>query len=99
VVTHLTTNPPVSCLNRAERTGSLVLKILWSYVKNLVVFELYIVSCVHFGVAVCGNAGGTSWEIPLQQQLQGLDSKTKIIDTKKPRGGRTKVLRGYRAVL
>jgi hypothetical protein len=23
VVTHLTTNPPVSCLNRAERTGSL----------------------------------------------------------------------------
>jgi hypothetical protein len=32
VVTHLTTNPPVSCLNRAERTGSLVLKILWSYV-------------------------------------------------------------------
>jgi hypothetical protein len=35
VVTHLTTNPPVSCLNRAERTGSLVLKILWSYVKEL----------------------------------------------------------------
>jgi hypothetical protein len=32
VVTHLTTNPLVSCLNRAERTGSLVLKILWSYV-------------------------------------------------------------------
>jgi hypothetical protein len=24
VVTHLTTNPPVRCLNRAERTGSLV---------------------------------------------------------------------------
>jgi hypothetical protein len=35
VVTHLTTNPPVSCLNRAERTGSLVLKILWSYVDEL----------------------------------------------------------------
>jgi hypothetical protein len=34
VVTHLTTNPPVSCLNRAERTGSLVLKILWSYVEE-----------------------------------------------------------------
>jgi hypothetical protein len=33
VVTHLTTNPPVSCLNRAERTGSLALKILWSYVN------------------------------------------------------------------
>jgi hypothetical protein len=24
VVTHLTTNPPVRCLNKAERTGSLV---------------------------------------------------------------------------
>jgi hypothetical protein len=32
MVTHLTTNPPVSCLNRAERTGSLVFMILWSYV-------------------------------------------------------------------
>jgi hypothetical protein len=35
VVTHLTTNPPVSCLTRAERTGSRVLKILWSYVEEL----------------------------------------------------------------
>jgi hypothetical protein len=34
VVTHLTTNPPVSCLYMAERTGSLILKILWSYVKE-----------------------------------------------------------------
>jgi hypothetical protein len=34
VVTHLTTNPPVRCLNRAERTGSLVFNVLWSYVKN-----------------------------------------------------------------
>jgi hypothetical protein len=34
VVTHLTTNPPVSCLTRAERTGSRVFKILWSYVKG-----------------------------------------------------------------
>jgi hypothetical protein len=42
VVTHLTTNPPVSCLNRAERTGSLVLKILWSYVKDLAIFGVYI---------------------------------------------------------
>jgi hypothetical protein len=33
VVTHLTTNPPVRCLNRAERTGSLVLNVLWSNVK------------------------------------------------------------------
>jgi hypothetical protein len=35
VVTHLTTNPPVSCLYMAERTGSLILKILWSYVLIL----------------------------------------------------------------
>jgi hypothetical protein len=28
VVTHLTTNPPVRCLNRAERTGSLVVSCL-----------------------------------------------------------------------
>ena len=33
VVTHLTTNLPVSCLYMAERTGSLDLKILWSYVR------------------------------------------------------------------
>jgi hypothetical protein len=36
VVTHLTTNPPVSRLTRAERTGSRALEILWSYVKALV---------------------------------------------------------------
>jgi hypothetical protein len=35
VVTHLTTNPPVRCLNRAERTGSLVFNVLWSYVLVL----------------------------------------------------------------
>jgi hypothetical protein len=35
MVTHLTTNPPVRCLNRAERTGSLVFNALWSYVKDL----------------------------------------------------------------
>jgi hypothetical protein len=34
VVTHLTTNPPVRCLNRAERTGSLVFNVLWSYVTD-----------------------------------------------------------------
>jgi hypothetical protein len=36
VVTHLTTNPPVRCLNRAERTGSLVFNVLWSYVEEMV---------------------------------------------------------------
>jgi hypothetical protein len=34
VVTHLTTNPPVSCLSTAERTGSAEFRILWSYVKD-----------------------------------------------------------------
>jgi hypothetical protein len=35
VVTHLTTNPPVHCLYMAERTGSLIFSVLWSYVKDL----------------------------------------------------------------
>jgi hypothetical protein len=37
VVTHLTTNPPVHCLYMAERTGSLIFSVLWSYVKEIVV--------------------------------------------------------------
>ena len=46
VVTHLTTNPPISCLTRAERTGSRDLKILWSYVKaraEMVVYDAVMV--------------------------------------------------------
>jgi hypothetical protein len=35
VVTHLTTNPPVHCLSTAERTGSSIFSVLWSYVKDL----------------------------------------------------------------
>ena|SRR5690242_8002572 len=42
VVTHLTTNPPVRCLNRAERTGSLVFNVLWSYVESKLLFVIYI---------------------------------------------------------
>jgi hypothetical protein len=34
VVTHPTTGLPVRCLNRAERTGSLVFNVLWSYVEE-----------------------------------------------------------------
>jgi hypothetical protein len=34
VVTHLTTNPPVHCLYMAERTGSLIFSVLWSYVTG-----------------------------------------------------------------
>ena len=33
VVTHLTTSPPVHCLSTAERTGSSIFSVLWSYVK------------------------------------------------------------------
>jgi hypothetical protein len=40
VVTHLTTNPPVHCLYMAERTGSLIFSVLWSYVKGIVVIEI-----------------------------------------------------------
>jgi hypothetical protein len=47
VVTHLTTNPPVRCLNRAERTGSLVFNVLWSYVKGLAGEEINI---LEFGI-------------------------------------------------
>ncbi|KAF2022539.1 hypothetical protein EK21DRAFT_83148 [Setomelanomma holmii] len=32
VVTHLTTSLPVHCLSKAERTGSPVFNVLWSYV-------------------------------------------------------------------
>jgi hypothetical protein len=42
VVTHLTTNPPVRCLNRAERTGSLVFNVLWSYVEEIAIQNQYI---------------------------------------------------------
>jgi hypothetical protein len=41
MVTHLTTSPPVSCLNIAEQTGCVVLKILWSYVADLLVDVVY----------------------------------------------------------
>ncbi|KAF2712494.1 hypothetical protein K504DRAFT_205613 [Pleomassaria siparia CBS 279.74] len=34
MVTHLTTNPPVQCLNIAEQTGCVSFIVLWSYVKE-----------------------------------------------------------------
>jgi hypothetical protein len=39
MVTHLTTSSPVRCLNRAERTGSLVFNVLWSYVDDVAWFD------------------------------------------------------------
>jgi hypothetical protein len=53
VFTHLTTNPPVRCLNRAERTGSLVFNVLWSYVKDTVEGLIYVVG--HVSLALCRN--------------------------------------------
>jgi hypothetical protein len=44
MVTHLTTSQPVRCLNRAERTGSLVLNALWSYVQVQLVGTRYILT-------------------------------------------------------
>jgi hypothetical protein len=41
VVTHLTTNPPVHCLSTAERTGSSIFSVLWSYVEE-------VVTCLHY---------------------------------------------------
>ncbi|KAF2705191.1 hypothetical protein K504DRAFT_460460 [Pleomassaria siparia CBS 279.74] len=35
MVTHLTTNPPVQCLNIAEQTGCVRFIVLWSYVIEL----------------------------------------------------------------
>ena len=44
VVTHLTTNPPVHCLSTAERTGSSIFSVLWSYVLSYCHKLLYIVN-------------------------------------------------------
>ena len=50
VVTHLTTNPPVHCLYMAERTGSLVFSVLWSYVKGMVINTKYILKIYVMGL-------------------------------------------------
>ena len=41
MVTHLTTSPPVHCLSTAERTGSSIFSVLWSYVKDTTNNKLY----------------------------------------------------------
>ncbi len=38
VVTHPTTNPPISSLCMAERTGCPILLSLWSYVTAFIIF-------------------------------------------------------------
>jgi hypothetical protein len=45
VVTHLTTNPPVHCLSTAERTGSSIFSVLWSYMEEVLMPHEYIAGC------------------------------------------------------
>jgi hypothetical protein len=70
VVTHLTTNPPVRCLNRAERTGSLVFNVLWSYVKILAKFIANIANSNGHGSG-CGSSA-LSRILRRQQTSSGL---------------------------
>jgi hypothetical protein len=51
VVTHLTTNPPVHCLSTAERTGSSIFSVLWSYVRKAD-------ECLKY---ICGANGWATW--------------------------------------
>ena len=51
VVTHLTTNPPIRCLNMAERTGSLVFNVLWLYVLGILDYVVYMLSAFPSRVA------------------------------------------------
>jgi hypothetical protein len=52
VVTHLTTNPPVHCLSTAERTGSSVFSVLWSYVEVIVAVYVHILLYVHHKIDI-----------------------------------------------
>ncbi|PTB37349.1 hypothetical protein M441DRAFT_149424, partial [Trichoderma asperellum CBS 433.97] len=41
VVTHLTTNLPVSGLSMGEQTGPRILHYLWSYVMDVSAYSIY----------------------------------------------------------
>jgi hypothetical protein len=41
VVTHLTTNPPITSLSTAERTGSAMFLNLWSYVEDKLIWTIH----------------------------------------------------------
>jgi hypothetical protein len=90
VVTHLTTSPPVRCLNRAERTGSLVFNVLWSYVEELGGNRKYIAGTVHLCVLKrvsmaesvrCGVVGKHSSALPrlLCTRLQAFYTLARIL--------------------
>jgi hypothetical protein len=65
VVTHPTTNLPISGLSLAERTGCLVLLSLWSYVKGFVVSSGYIL------VEMIGRLEGSKVEMDRLADLGG----------------------------
>src|SRR5690242_14841941 len=79
VVTHLTTNPPVRCLNRAERTGSLVFNVLWSYVEDKVYLTIIILrtcesSCEILSLCVCLKRNNLcSVQLALMPQVAGVN--------------------------
>jgi hypothetical protein len=62
VVTHLTTSPPVRCLSTAERTGSSVFSVLWSYVKD----NCYLAKYIHT-IAASLHLGYLEWLLPNPQ--------------------------------
>ena len=74
MVTHLTTNLPVSCLNMAERTGSLVPMSLWLYVEGWShVGVMYRLMC-------CGQTGGLLCFLIPTYVTASLQSRTTCFD-------------------
>jgi hypothetical protein len=69
VVTHLTTNPPVDCLSTAERTGSSVLSLLWSYVEGWLGWK---------GYDVGGGGGGVEVAVVERARRKKRGSQTSI---------------------
>jgi hypothetical protein len=71
VVTHLTTNPPVRCLNRAERTGSLVLS--YSIVSNTLKHTIFgLVFSVNRYSAIIATANYAACR---RRSIQGKEAK------------------------
>jgi hypothetical protein len=71
VVTHLTTNPPVRCLNRAERTGSLILS--YSIVTNTLTHTVFgFVFSVNRYLAIIATANYAACR---RRSIQGNEAK------------------------
>jgi hypothetical protein len=75
VVTHLTTNPPVRCLNRAERTGSLVFNVLWSYVQVMSISLTY--NLHQNGAKLHNNHQAVSQYLPIDRSISSMVSSLK----------------------